>query len=113
MALGLTLEHSKGFQGVTWAGVKPLDCATAPATQVWHSFAVSGRHHQSLTRKRNLASDLGRLNLQPRKPVTGAHVYSAAVKRSGQIKGPGPLTKWRLTSTWCLPPDRWQCKLLC
>ena len=65
-----------------------VDCATAPATQVWHSCAVSGRHHQSLTRKRNLASDLGRLNLQPRKPGTGAHVYSAAAKRSGQARAP-------------------------
>jgi hypothetical protein len=27
--------------------------------------------------------------------VTGAHVYAAAAKRSGQITGPGPLTKWR------------------
>jgi hypothetical protein len=110
-AQGLTLERSEGFQGVTSASVKPLDCATA--TQVWHSCAVSGRHHQSLTRKRNLAPDLGRLNLQPRKPATGAHVYAAAAKRSGQITGPGPSTKWRLTPTWCLPPDRWQRKLLC
>ena len=30
----------------------------------------------------------GRLNLQPRKPGTGAHVYSAAAKRSGQARAP-------------------------